>query len=369
MNQIKNDRWRLFMGLTMTAAAGCGGSDPSVASAGADYDVAIKAALVATGAYADSAYNSYQTAAKGRISFQLSVVAQGAMADIAGAPINDLIGVPAFWIREESSGTDIITITREPRNPDEDEWSQPVMLTDFDQLGHPVAAGTYRRLSVATTLPDGAETHQSLELCWSAQGYCIVMDPVVLQLDAFAESRSELQAQGWKVLTLAKLTPIGVNNPDAVEPGVSAAAAKRCTVNSHPTWTGIQITWSPYTSRYKDIFGITLVSKSLGGQQAGVSCYTSGSACHSSGFGYSNPSSCYGTLGYNCDCDQTGVQSGTSGASTKTWAQTKCAHRFAGSASVSWTRNGSGSGVSISWNTNGGVDSNGGSILDTCSWH
>jgi hypothetical protein len=50
MNQIKNDRWRLFMGLTMTAAAGCGGSDPSVASAGADYDVAIKAALVATGA-------------------------------------------------------------------------------------------------------------------------------------------------------------------------------------------------------------------------------------------------------------------------------------------------------------------------------
>jgi hypothetical protein len=36
---------------------------------------------------------------------------------------------------------------------------------------------------------------------------------------------------------------------------------------------------------------------------------------------------------------------------------------------VSWSRNGSGSGFSISWNTNGGVDSNGGTIVDACSWH
>jgi hypothetical protein len=120
---------------------------------------------------------------------------------------------------------------------------------------------------------------------------------------------------------------------------------------------------------YKDIFGITLVHKSLGGQQAGISCYVSSGACHSSGFGYSNDSSCYGNLGYSCACAETGVQRGTTGSTTRTWAQTKCTHKLIGSASVSWSRNGVGSGFSISWNTNGGVDANGGSILDACSWH
>jgi hypothetical protein len=71
---------------------------------------------------------------------------------------------------------------------------------------------------------------------------------------------------------------------------------------------------------YRNVYGWTLVRKDLGGQQAGISCYVSGSECLSSGFGYSNTSSCYGTLGYSCDCDNTGSLIGTTQPATKSWS-------------------------------------------------
>ena len=324
--------------------------------------------------YATRVYGHFQSASKSAITFTVATLATGNAQQIAQQTVNSLLGVPGTWIQHERVGTDIVRVWAEPRNPVEDEWVGNIWLSKFDELGHPTSAALYRLLQVKSTLAGVVRTHKALELCWSTQSYCIVMDPVVQQLDSFAEGRASLKVAGWKTETTGMMAGAALaeaSSATAAQSAAEAVAARRyCSLNGHPRYGSWWLTWAAWTQKYKNVFGMTLVTKHLGGQQAGISCFiNSAGACRSSGFGYSNDSSCSGTLGYSCACRETGVQRGTTGATTKTWAQTKCTHKLIGSASVSWTRNGSGSGFSIAWNTNGGVDSNGGSILDACSWH
>lgn len=308
------------------------------------------------------AYASYQAAAAGRVGFSLSLLDAGGLADIAARPVNDLVGVPDHWVRMQPRGAEIAALVREARDPAQDEWSRPIDLRHFDELGRPVAEATYQLLDVQMTLDGERSQHKALEVCWAASGFCTVMDPVVLQLSAFAEARQGMVAGGWRPLIEA---PVGETFDLA--PGPRATAV--CSLNSHPTWGGVTYTWSGYTLNYKDIFGITLVSKYLGGQQVGVSCYVSNGSCFSSGNGYSFASSCSATLGYNCNCENSGTNSGSTQPATRSISETKCTHAFLGNVSISFQWQGTGANLSLVWNTNGSVDSNGGQVYDACSWH
>jgi hypothetical protein len=263
----------------------------------------------------------------------------------------------------QQRGTDIVDVVREPRNPALDEWSQVIDLHRFDQIGRPLIEGTYQLLSVRMTLDGEVSEHKALEACWAAHDYCIVMDPVVQQLSSFAESRRNLLAADWKISTV----PTGevFNNTG----GSNILLTTACSLNSHPTWGGITYTWGAWTATYTDVFGITLVSKHLGAQQTGISCYIANGACRSSGNGYSFDSSCSATLGYNCTCSNSGNASGSTQPATRDWAETKCTHAFSGNTSISFSWQGTGSNLSLVWNTNGSVDSNGGQAFDACSFH
>lgn len=354
--------YRVALVSAVLAMVSCGQLDPSGNNdeeTGADEQALVAPSL----SVAEAIYGDYQAAAQGKVQFALTSVGSGKLKDIAAQPLNDTLGVPAYEFVKQSDGPEITTITRSARNTAEDEWSSPVLLTEFDKLNHPVRLGTYRLLSVKVTLDGVESTHRSLLACWTAQNYCLVMDPAVQQLDAFVSDRKANLAAGW-----AKAEEPTTAAPPVATDGVGIMRV--CSVNSHPTWGGIQITYPAWDQRYKNVFGMTLVYKHLAGQQAGISCFiNSNGYCRSSGFGYSNDSSCSGTLGYSCDCANTGNQNGSSQPSTRSWSQTKCAHKLVGSASVSWTRSGSGSGFSINWDTNGGVDSNGGTLYDACSYH
>jgi hypothetical protein len=339
---------------------GCG-------SDGVDDDASTSASTtsMAQTTYASTAqttYTHYQSAAAGRVQFVVTPLDRGKLTDIADRPVNDLVGIPDHWVRMQQRGTDIVDVVRELRNPALDEWSQAIDLHRFDQIGHPLAEGTYQLLSVRMTLDGEVSEHKALEACWAVQDYCIVMDPVVQQLSSFAESRRDLLAAGWKV----SIVPAGEVFTNT---GDHAALTSVCSLNSHPTWGGITYTWSAWTATYKDIFGITLVSKYLAGQQTGISCYVSSGACRSSGNGYSFASSCSATLGYNCSCDNSGTASGSTQPATRAWSETKCTHAFAGNTSISFSWQGVGSSLSLVWNTNGSVDSNGGQAYDACSYH
>lgn len=309
-----------------------------------------------------TSYTDYQSATAGRVQFAISSLERGNLTDIASRPVNDLIGVPDYSVRMQQRGTDIIDVVREPRNQAIDEWSQDIDLHRFDQIGRPLAEGTYQLLSVRMTLDGEVSEHKALEACWAAQDYCIVMDPVVQQLSSFAESRRDLLAAGWKVNAVP-------TSEFATHTSGATPQATVCSLNSRPTAGGITYTWSAYSVAYKDVFGITLVSKHLGGQQTGISCFISNGACRSSGNGFSSSSSCSATLGYNCNCANSGNVSGSTQPQTRDWAETKCTHAFAGNTSISFEFKGTGASLSLVWNTNGSVDSNGGQAFDACSFH
>jgi hypothetical protein len=176
---------------------------------------------------------------------------------------------------------------------------------------------------------------------------------VIRQVEGYYRDRQRLLAEGWA-------------KEEVVE-----KAGGACSLNSNPSWSGKSITYPAYWIEYRNVFSVVLVRKDMGGQQTGISCYVSGESCKSSGFGYSNTSSCFANIGYTCDCDNTGNQVGNSpdGAATKAWSESKCAHRALLSASVAWTIEGVGSSFNINWNTAGSVDSIGGQLYDACSWH
>jgi len=352
----------LALSLPMILAAGCSGE---LADTGADIGAA---SYHEENAYAEGVYGDYQAATKDQVRFELTTLQTGALEEISDRSINETLGVPATWLEMSQQGTEIVGVRLAPRDAAQDEWAAPVLLSGFEEMGLALADGTYRLLSVRATLEGeggAASEHSALEVCWEAQGHCIVMDPVVLQLDAFSQTRRRLLAEGWA----SEMTPGEVVARPSSD-GFTALAS--CTLNSHPTWTAAHLNYGGYWVDYKNVFGMTLVHKDVGAQRAGVSCYVaSDGACKSSGYGFSNTSSCWANLGYTCDCDNTGNHIGLSadGSTVKSWSETRCTHSLFADASVSWTIEGVGSGFNIRWNTSGSVDSNGGQLYDGCSWH
>lgn len=318
-------------------------------------------------AYAESVYDNYEAAAGGRIALDVVTLQSGELEELAGVDAGELLGVPATWIRMEQRGTEITAVRREPRDPAQDEWQQRVDVREFENLGRSLAEGRYRLLAVTAHVDGVAATHHALEACWPGDRSCIVMDPVLLQADAFLHQRQRLLLEGWAPIENAAFEP----QDDRQQP-LTATATAACTLNSSPAHTRVSITYPGWAVEYKNIFGVVLVRKDMGAQEVGVACFVNGAGqCVSSGFGFSSASSCFGNIGYTCDCDNTGNQIGTSsdGSSTRSWSETRCTHRAFLSAAVSWTLEGVGSSFNIQWETAGSVDSNGGQRFDSCSFH
>ncbi len=308
--------------------------------------------------HAQEVYGHYQDAAGGRVRFDVTTVESGRVNAVLGRSVNELLGVPDFRLTLEELGTEITSVKQQARDAATDEWAQPVMLSTFASLGRDLDEGTYRILSVHTELEGKQLTHRALQVCFGSDG-CVVMDPAVERLESFAEDRARLLAEGWKVET--KVQELGDVRPQAV-----------CTLSSNFNAVSRSLTWSSRTITYKNLYGITVVTHRLGGQQTGISCYVSSGSCRAGTFGYSNASSCDANLGFNCDCANTGAQSGATTPAARAWSETKCEHKnvLQGSANVSWSRGGTGANFSISWSTSGGtVNSNGGTQYDTCGWH
>ena len=348
----------LLLAVAGLLLAGCG----SGADAGDVRASESALGLPKVGAHALEVYGHHQDASGGRLGFELAVLKSGQVRDVREQPIQELVGVPDDVISVQTMGTEITSAVREARNPATDEWAAPAPWSKFDELGLSTDEAEYVLLAVRTSLDGELSEHRALEVCWASRSYCLVMDPVVQNLEGYAGDRAKLLAEGWAVET-SQLAPMKGDDM-----GILAV----CSLNSNPAAGGISSTWNQRTVTYKNLYGITVVQKTLGGQQVGISCYISGGSCLASGFGYSYASSCWANLGFNCDCDYTGNWTGITSNSARSWSETKCEHKnvFQGSANVSWTESGVGANFSISWATSGGsVDSSGGTRYETCSWH
>ncbi|HWN71813.1 MAG TPA: hypothetical protein VNM90_29445, partial [Haliangium sp.] len=158
-------------------------------------------------AYAESVYAHYEAAASAHIELDVTTLQTGNLEDIATVDAGDLLGVPGTWIRMEQRGTEITAVHREPRDPMQDEWQQPVDLREFEKLGYPLADGTYRLLAVIARVDGAPATHHALEACWARARHCIVIDPVLLQADSFMHQRQRLLAEGWAPIEIAEFEP------------------------------------------------------------------------------------------------------------------------------------------------------------------
>ena len=310
-----------------------------------------------TSTYAQDVYGNYEEAAEGRIKFDVVELYDGQLADIAKQPLADVLaGVPADWIVFNAEGPKLLEVRRGPRNAAIDEWTTPPALTDFDTMGYPVADGAYRLLEVRATLDGVTSKHRALEVCWQELDHCVVVDPVVIQLDGYYQNRQRWLAEGWD--------PIETELEDDV---ADPNAIKYCRLSRYGTVSKRFYYPAKYAAGYNAL-GWKLYENHIGAQDISIRCYVSGTSCKAAASSYSEGSSCATFfLGWNCDCDNID-HFGYTGSTARTSAQSRCVNNNGG-ASISAGISGGGASFSVTWNTSSGaVYTNGGTYTDTCVW-
>lgn len=322
----------------------------------AAYAITLNAAQPAAApGYADDIYADYARASSQQVTFEIREISSGPLKQLEGRSFADVVGMPSYHIEADDSPLALrnVRVKADPGVIDRHELDAGV--EGFDAVGLPVDLGRYRILSVKASIKGVPRQHKAIEMCWDGQGHCVVFDPNIVFLDSIVNNQRLAKASGYRA-------HIEGGRSDAAGGGIGTQAV--CGLASNPSWTWKQLTWGAWGVSYKDIFGITLARKDLGSQQSGIRCNAS---CYPAPYGYSNSSSGYGNLGYSVDCGWE-HNSGVTGRTGKWVSETKCAHKLIGSARADVTLRGTGSGVSLAWDTNGGIDSNGGAFTDTCGY-
>lgn len=304
--------------------------------------------------YAEGIYADFAAASDTAVSFEVQTVNAGPLKRLEGRSFAELVGEPAYRLQfEETRSSRINSPAFQPVPSQIDRSELDGGVEGFDVVGFPVNKGSYRVLQVRANIGGETREHRSLEFCWKAQDHCVVYDPQIEFLDSVVNNYRTAKAEGYGPR---------IQEQAASTDGISTQAV--CRLASNTSIIGRSLTWSARTVTYKNIYGMTLVSKSLGGQRVGITC---NSSCYPAMYGYSNASSGWGTLGYNTDCGWK-HGTGTTGRKGKAVSETKCTHTFAGTARADVTLKGTGSGVYLEWSTNGGVDASGGALTDTCGY-
>lgn len=307
------------------------------------------------GRYAEDVYADFARASDQAVSFEVRTVAAGPMKRIEGVSFAELVGEPHYRLAfEETRSSRIVKPALEPLvdpiNRDELDGG----VEGFDVVGLPVNKGTYRVLAVRTSSGGQSREHRALEFCWKSLDHCVVYDPQIEFLDSVVNNYRTAKAEGYG--------PRVFEQDAASGDGVSIQAT--CGLASNPSKIGRSLTWAARTVTYKNVYGMTLVKKNLGGQQVGLTC---NSSCYPALYGYSNASSAYGSMGYSTDCGWR-HSTGKTGRKGKAISETKCTHKWSGTARADVTLKGTGSGIYFEWNTNGGIDAIGGALTDTCGY-
>lgn len=314
--------------------------------------------FAAADGYAERLYADYSAATTSKAQLVAREVTGGALADLAGLKLADIVGTTRYSI-EADEGALTLSAPHFGATAAAVGDDSTLGVDGFDAAGWPVAEGTYRVFEVEVVLGKEQRTHRAVEFCWAAKHHCVVYDPSILFIDSVVNGQRELKASGWgAVQNFESAAPSGTRL-------IPNALAAHCGLASNPAYVGRSLTWGAYTRTYKNVYGVTMVTKNMGAQQAGLRC---NSSCQPAPFGYSNASSAFANVPFSVDCDHA-FGSGTTGRTGKFDAETKCAHRLVFSAKVDVSVENRGSAaVDIKWDTTGSVDGNGGHYIDTCGY-
>ncbi|TDR44155.1 hypothetical protein DFR29_106303 [Tahibacter aquaticus] len=310
------------------------------------------AADVARNGYAEALYADYARDADSRIAFGVETLQAGALTDIAGRSLESLVGSSSYLIEANDGPIGLSELRIGPVDQAKvNNEAFAATVDGFAAAGLPLDQGSYRLLDIAVAMDKQVQQHRAVEFCWSARAHCVVFDPNIEFLDSIVNGHRELRAQGY------------APREERIAAPATEAVTARCGLASDPRYIMKSLTWGAYKRTYKNVYGITMVTKNLGGQQSGIRCTSS---CAVAPFGYSNSSSAFANIPFSVDCGNA-FGSGTTGRTGKFDAETKCSHRltFSAKADASVANRGSAS-VDIKWDTTGSIDSNGGHMIDTC---
>ncbi len=300
--------------------------------------------------YAEGIYAGYSVATGNKLLFEVETLEQGRLDALRGLTFGEVITAPEHRFESADSGLEITSLGLvQKAAADYGTHDLEFTTEDLAKAGYPTSQGVYRKLQVASAIDDHLLDHQALELCWPKQGHCVLVDPAVIFIDSIVNNHRRLAAEGFGLKVF--------ESHDAQKAG--------CGLASNPSITNRNHYWGSYTVQYTNVFGGVLVEKNLGSQQSGMRC---NSSCQPAPYGYSNSSSCWGTGGWTCACDNK-FGYGSTGSSGKWISETRCTHRWVQSAKASGSVHNQGSlSVDITWTLGGGVDANGGQISDTCGY-
>lgn len=306
--------------------------------------------------YAASIYNEYASASGDALKFDLKVMQTGALSELAGRPLSDFVGTPSYSLQAENAGLSLKSLSLAPVDLKSAYLADLNLdVAKFSDAGYPVETGTYRLLRVSFSDGKQKRSHTAVETCFSS-GMCAVFDPSVEFIDSEVKNLRSLQASGWAVQEHSEPA-----NPFHSS-GDSHTKAVHCGLASNPKNISRYWTAGSRTVTYKNLLQITMVGKNIGGAQWGMRCDAS---CNPAPFGYANSSSGWSNIPFSVACDNE-TNSGKSGKSAKFIAKTGCSHRTVLGASFNLSKGGAALGVTININSQGSVDSNGGSTTDTC---
>ena len=317
---------------------------------------------ISTG-YAEAIYADYAAASRPGlpgeqhgVQLDVQTAASGALSELAGRSFESIVGLPTYQVEAREGALELSDVHFRALNPSRVDRTELAATVDgFDGVGLPLAEGRYRKLDVTVSIGGAVQRHRAVELCWNALGHCVVFDPNIEFLDSIVNGQRQRRAEGWA--PRLQTEPRQKSSPDG-----NALAV--CGLSSNPSITSRSWTWSPYSLVYKNVYGITMVTKNLGGQQSGIRC---DSSCNPAPFGYSNSSSAFANIPYSVDCGNKFV-SGITDRSGKFEAETKCSHNLIFTAKADATASGVGVSIDIVWDTTGSIDSNGGQTIDTCGF-
>ncbi len=364
MSKTKH-KWMVVSFSTIAiAGVGCGAMDSDAPGQGSRSDggIANEDAL----GYAEGVYAQFAASISEEIELTVTTARVGRLNDIRHTPFATMVEMPETWFEHEAFGTTIVSLRQNARQVAFDDWAPDNNANKFEDGGLAVDEGEYRMLHVRGHVKGQPLDHHALEFCWQEQGICRVTDPVFPFLDSFVENKLRLQTEGWQVQHELVAAP----NPALLRAGTES---EQCVIASDPTLQGYSYTWPAWHVWYKNIFGLTLVEKEMGEQKAGINCMIDNDReCHATPMGYSFASSCWTFLfGYRCQCDNvygSGVTGRDYKEQAKAIAESKCTHRFAGSARASVEIKGEGASIDAVWDLAGSVDATGGAVFDACGW-
>lgn len=310
--------------------------------------------------YAEGIYGEYAAASGGAISFDLGVLETGPLNELAGQPISQFTGTPAYIVIVDNAdlhleNVQILPVERVMTGYLDD---LSTMVDGFAEVGFPLALGEYRLLQVRFKDGDDTREHIALEACWARQGHCVVFDPAIEFLDSEVNNLRSLRASGW--------APQVFEEPAewTLLPDGGDTISARCGLASNPNAISKSTTWGRRTRTYKNLLGITMVSKTIGEVRTGVRC---DSSCRPAPFGHSHNSSAWANVPFSVACGAAS-RGGTSGSTGRYAGRSGCAHRTVLGAKFTATAKGVGLSVDVQIDSTGSVDVNGGVFQDSCRY-